>query len=287
MLVNGKMKLVKILNNSTLQNKNFVFTFLFLVTVWALLSNRSGVPQAVTRSPAENANNGCATCHNVAGTFKPTITLDVLNTDSVKVTKYTPGETYILRVKMADPNQAKSFGFQLSCLDTLNKKDMGLWSAFAPNSKQQQLNVKGVQRKYIVQSAPNASGNFTLNWKAPSTNVGPIGFYFSGLAVNLTGNTNGDNAVNGNLILEGPASSSTENEINNKVDVYPNPSSNVIHVSQTEVKHATFYNLSGQSFNYEISDGSASIQDLQNGVYLLVLKDTSNRVLSTQKFIKF
>ena len=76
-----------------MSKKQVWVTGILLAGMWFLMSNASGVPQAVTKAPGEATHNSCATCHDVKGNFEPSIALDVMKSDSTVINAYTPGET--------------------------------------------------------------------------------------------------------------------------------------------------------------------------------------------------
>jgi hypothetical protein len=253
-----------------------------------LLANGSGVPQAVTKAPGEVSHNSCATCHTPVGNYVPTIGLEVLGQDLVKTDNYVPGQSYTVRVKVAGTNNPKSYGFQMACLDSLTNSDRGIWSDLGANVKQQNLTVQQKQRKYLVQSSPKSDGIFTAKWKAPDTNVGPIKFYFAGLAVNLTGNTNGDNNVIGQFTLKSPASSSQDNiAISTEPTLFPNPSNGSVSINSPEVAYVIFHSLLGTTDIIQIQNHELSLETLKIGTYIVKFYDKNQRNLGSQKFIKF
>lgn len=271
-----------------MSKKQVLVTGILTAGMWFLMSNATGVPQAVTKAPGEANHNSCATCHDVKGNFEPSIALDVMKSDSTIVNTYNPGETYIVRIRVSATNNPKAYGFQMSSLDSLTNSDMGVWSGFGEKVKQQTLFVLQKQRKYLVQSAPKTNGIFTANWKAPASDVGKIKFYFAGLAINQNGGTNGDNNVFGQHTLNSPATSSAlEADLSDDIIIYPNPAQNLIYISNRSVASVSMTGLSGTSL-YLLNDGEKTldISHLANGLYFIVLKDKSGKIIKTQKLFK-
>ena len=268
--------------------KQVLISGIYLTMFWLLLSNIDGVPQAVTKAPGEANHNSCATCHDVKGVYEPSIFLDVMNTDSTLTDTYNPGESYIVRVRVSATNNPKAYGFQMASLDSLTNTDMGLWSGLGEKVKQQTLFVQGKQRKYLVQSSPKINGIFTATWKAPATDVGKVKFYFAGLAINQNGNTNGDNNVFSQLTINSPSTSSaSENEWTDDNLIYPNPVQNYLTISNKSVTSVTLIGMSGSYyFNNNFQDNTLDLKDLPTGLYVVLLKDKSGKILKTQKLIK-
>ncbi|MEP0265229.1 leucine-rich repeat domain-containing protein [Dokdonia sp.] len=67
------------------------------------------------------------------------------------------------------------------------------------------------------------------------------------------------------------------------VAVYPNPTTDIINISQT-VKNITVYDLSGKQV-YKGSDNTVSLKNLNNGLYILRL-ETQEGAIMTKKIIK-
>lgn len=248
--------------------RNTFFVLGALLAVWILVSNASGVPQAVTKAPGEANHNSCASCHTPGGNYNTNVSLEVLGTDSMAVTRYQPGQNYIIRVKVTATNNPKAYGFQLACLDSLTNTDYGVWSGLGEKVKQQTLNVGGKQRKYLVQSSPKTNGTFTANWKAPASDVGKMKFYFTGLAVNLNGNTGGDNNKFGQFSLLGPVSSVGEHNLAQQSPFYPNPLEDICHVRDEETRTIRWTDASGCRFDLPCQRNSpADVSAIPSGIY--------------------
>jgi hypothetical protein len=258
----------------------------FYSGILLLIANAGGVPQAVTKAPGEANHNSCATCHTPAGNFNPTISLDVLKSDSTKVTKYTPGETYIMKLTVKGINAPKAYGFQMVSLDSLTNNDQGNWSQLGERVKLQNLTVQGKARKYLVQSGAKTNGIFTANWKAPATNIGKVKFYFTGLAVNGTGNTNGDSNVFGQLTLNPEGTSNIDQISENNLMVYPNPATELIHINEAEVDFIKVSALTGQQYTFPVIDNASNISILPSGMYVVQPIKNNNKPGQSFKIVK-
>lgn len=260
---------------------------IFLSAIYLLLANATGVPQAVTKAPGEANNNSCATCHTTAGNFNTTIALEVLNSSNLPVQSYNLGEIYTVKVQVTGTNNPKAYGFQMSCQDSLTTSDLGVWSDFGDRVKQQNLTVLGKQRKYLVQSAAKTDGTFTAKWKAPNTNVGKVKFYYSGLSVNLNGNTSGDNNVFSQLTLNSPEISSTYTTNLNEVLIYPNPAQDIIQIQAEGLQTVRFVSLTGQIISLTPSQNhDINIQSLPNGIYMVECYGHQGQKLKSGRFVK-
>lgn len=259
--------------------------FAFFGMAWFLLSNAKGVPQGVTQAPGEVPNQSCATCHIPAGNYTPSIALEITDLHQSPVNRYTPGQTYNLKVKVNALNNPKSFGFQLLCSDSLTDTDKGNWLELGDKVRLQNLTIKQKPRKYLVQSAPKADGTFITKWKAPDTDIGPIKFYFAGLAVNLNGKTDGDNHVTGNLTFHSPTSHVETDYIEEVYKIYPNPTDGIIHVP-THTKNAQIIGIDGKKYNYDVNNSQLNIGNIKQGIYVVCCFDQDGHIITTKSIIK-
>lgn len=252
--------------------------------LFLFLSNSSGVPQAVTKAPGESGQN-CGACHS-GGNFNSAITLTVKDTDGNVVNSYKPGQNYQLEVKVTGQNNPRSFGFQMVSLSDSGNKDMGNWSDLGQRVK----SITLLQRKYLVQSSAKMDGIFTATWKAPSADTSNISFYYSGLAINLNGNTNGDSPVSGKLTLT-PGSTSTQSDDNLlSIVLYPNPVQDILYLScPYELNEVKVYNLKGQKVLQQQSNlqEGITVQHLLPGPYLIEVAGKGAKKPKMFSFVKF
>jgi hypothetical protein len=85
----------------------------------------------------------------------------------------------------------------------------------------------------------------------------------------------------------GPASSIGENNIEDQISIYPNPTTESINISsnnQSLVKSISILNMNGQLLKQVSNASMLDIQDLANGLYFIQI--TTNKGTSTQKFTK-
>lgn len=266
--------------------KNVIYTLTFLLSVLMFFSNSTGVPQAVTRAPGEPSNLSCNACHS-GGNFNPTISLLLKDTSGTVINNYEPGKTYNLEVTVVGVNSPKSYGFQMVSLAEGNNVDVGVWSNLGNRVKV--LNPSPLLgRKYLVQSSPKQDGVFTMDWTAPQTNIGNVNFYFSGLAVNLNGNTNGDSHAVGSRKIEPLSTSSVEQTESLSISLFPNPSHDYILLKgSTENINIKIYDQQGNCFQV-VSDAGKRIDIswLNSGLYFVVFQEEGKSNYKTTKFIK-
>jgi hypothetical protein len=146
-----------------------------------------------------------------------------------------------------------------------------------------------LSRVYLQQSAPKTDGIFTANWKAPLTDVGPVNFYFSGLAINLNGNISGDQHAMSSFILSS-SGTSTSNDItsdNLNIKIYPVPSTDIIYIDMPGTACAKITGMNGShlSFQYNAEKG-IDISALSPGIYFVRVENSAGQYAGKAKFIK-
>jgi len=265
-------------------NRSSVF---MLAGIVLILANSGGVPQAVSKAPGEANHNSCATCHSPSGSFNTSISMHVLNAQMDTVSSYVPNETYTLNVQVSATNNPKAFGFQMVALDSLTNTDMGNWGTLGEKVRKQNLTVGGKQRVYLVQSSPKTNGAFTVQWKAPASDKGKIKFYMAGLAINQNGNTSGDNNKVGAFTLNSPMSSSTFEDSKPGITCYPNPATDFLHFTNSDVSTIDIISISGVPLKtINVTGSCADISNLSPGYYLIGLRNKNQQLLGTTSFIK-
>jgi Secretion system C-terminal sorting domain len=243
-----------------------------------LLSNKTGVPQAVTGAPGETAGASCNACHS-GGNYITSLKFQLLNLDSLPVSKYIPGQKYIAKLAVSATNNPKSFGFQMVSLIDNGNKDAGLWSNRGNNVKSIELN----NRIYLEQSNPRPDGLFYSQWTAPLPSSGSVTFYYAGLAVNLTGSTNGDSHANTKTTISEDISADTDQSQVSANYLYPNPTyGGIVNISNQAVFQVLVYDLNGRLMQTsEVNEHNFDAGVLQTGVYLIYgLNDAGNKVFS-------
>jgi hypothetical protein len=244
------------------------------------LSNRSGVPQAVTKAPGETANASCNACHS-GGSFSANVNLTLMRLDSSIVTTYIPGEKHIVKVKVSGTG-SKNYGFQMTSLANAGTKDVGVWSNFGSSVKQ----LKLINRQYLCQSTSRLDGVFYAQWTAPPASDGEIKFYYSGLAGNSNGNNNGDEAAFSSSTYLPSGISSTNHEANSRLKIYPNPASDFISISDAINGKFQIVDMFGKIITQGSMQNQIDISNLTNGVYGLVLFDNDKRLMNRLTFVK-
>ncbi|MGB7200679.1 MAG: FG-GAP-like repeat-containing protein [Pyrinomonadaceae bacterium] len=172
--------------------KSFVVLSYLIVSAAALIASNSlvqpvksfstGPPAGFSSAPGESS---CTACHvGNPGPGQFTIIAPVT---------YAPGQTYQVQVRQTtNDTTRRRWGFQLTSLAGLSAA--GTFSNLSTQT--QTLNENG--RFYIEHTLDGSFGGqlggaqWTFNWIAPSTNVGPVTFYSAGNQANNDGTSNDD-----------------------------------------------------------------------------------------------
>ena len=149
-----------------------------------------GSPAGKTGAPGEG---NCTQCH--AGMVNSGLTTSTLTSSGNN--EYVPGNTYNLTLDIQ--NGSTKNGFQIVVLDSISNSNAGnLTITDANNTKL----ISGNNRSYISHKAPGTSlTNWSFDWTAPSSNVGPITFYYAYNVTNNASNSSGDQIYLSNFTI--------------------------------------------------------------------------------------
>jgi hypothetical protein len=158
----------------------------------------AGPQPAMTGVPAlgsEAAEGLCVACHN-SFALNPD-TAGSITLEGVPAS-YEPGRAYTLTVKVANSDPAAMrWGFQMTAVAMKDGSGAGEFLATDAATTQVLVAMSGT-RSYIEHSyggtaIGQAGGNaWTFQWKAPSADVGRIGFFAAGNVANADGSNQGD-----------------------------------------------------------------------------------------------
>lgn len=140
------------------------------------------------------------------------------------------------------------FGFGMEALKTGNT-NAGLF--LVTNSTRTQILTAANARKNMTHKlnggAFNDSSVFEFNWQAPSTNVGPVTFYFTGVCANASNSSSGDYVYKGSHTVSSISTVGIENAGTPFADleVHPFPMAQSIEINfmLDEVADIKFYLL--------------------------------------------
>ena len=149
-----------------------------------------GSPAGKTGAPGEG---NCTQCH--AGMVNSGLATSTLTSSGNN--EYIPGNTYNFTLDIQ--NGSAKNGFQIVVLDSISNSNAGnLTVTDANNTKL----ISGNNRSYITHKAPGTSlTNWSFDWTAPATNVGPITFYYAYNVTNNASNSSGDQIYLSNFTI--------------------------------------------------------------------------------------
>ncbi|MBL4651780.1 MAG: T9SS type A sorting domain-containing protein [Flavobacteriales bacterium] len=250
----------------------------------------NGAPISSTGAPSEGS---CGTigCHDdaAANSGLAASSLDFNN----GVAEYMPGETYSITVRIEETD-VQRFGYQLLALKNSDDSNCGTFEIIDSMRTQimgNDVDVQLMDRKYATYRYPGTSpvssgvGEWTVNWTAPHSDVGPITLYYATLSGDNDGSDLGDEYYLNALEIN-PSSASGVERLENEseaISVYPNPTSGQIDIrsNQNEIKSIEVYDLSGKLMktygNTKSQETIINIGELSDGNYILnINQETSS-----------
>lgn len=251
----------------------------------------------VTGAPGEGtcADSGCHSSYTVnSGTGTVTITSSDLTNWA-----YVPGQTYTISVTVAQSN-ISLFGLCFEALKS-NGDNAGTLHAGTGTTIKNKT-VGGFTRHSITQNTnAGASSNthtFTFTWDAPTTDIGSITFYASGMAANSNGGTSGDRVyTTSQVVTVGAVGLDEIMTGNNNLNVYPNPTteqllcpiagipSTVNSAYIVDMQGRTVMTFAKNQWNNKDNSIAFDVSSLTSGNYMLCLAAKGQIVRSTN-FIK-
>lgn len=259
-----------------------VITALFIgFTLLSLMSNQRGRATAsgpASGAPGENAGT-CANagCHS-AGAFNPELRLTLIDSSLNKVEKYIAGESYTVALNIDHSGLPAGYGFQMVCLENETTAINNFFDLPEGTSE-----VMKLGRQYVEQNRRLPVDSIPLSWIAPESDS--ITFYAAANAVNGNGNAGGDGTASSQFTFLRDQSSTTENLIQDKVQVYPNPVSNILYIDSPEsISELSLYNLEGRQI-LSSDQETIDLSRLDAGMYILRLMTVKEHVV-TKRIIK-
>ena len=168
------------------------FIILLLMAPIAVYASVNGPEPGYTNAPGDLGN--CTQCHDkhAVGTGSGGVAINGLPA------VYEPGQVYDFTVTVSQSGRRR-FGFQLTALDTANKRAGTLATR---DSNTQVLSETGPGgRQYIEHTQQGTlttvtgSRTFLLRWTAPATDIGTVRFFVAGNATNNSGVQDDDDFI--------------------------------------------------------------------------------------------
>lgn len=261
-----------------MKKKLLLLSFLSLALV-ILQSSINGVTttQLLDRTNSPVTSGNCSACHS-GGSFESNMTIELIDINDKIVTNYIPGESYTVKYTLNATGAAK-FGLQSTILGS-DSSMAGTLTAKSANTAAKDLN----SRTYIDHKTASTANIFEATWKAPSTDIGIVTIYSSGLAANGNSGTTGDKPINIDPIS---ISRATQGIANPKLilNVYPNPTIESLTIESAETpQFIEIYNIKGQLQLSISNTREIATKTLNAGIYIVKVK-IDNQVFQ-QKVLK-
>lgn len=213
-------------------SKNSVLLLLFMAIIFIFSSEiwsdngRAGY----TGAPGETT---CTNCHNSYALNSGGGSINVHS--SMNSFQYEPGQTYDIEVAVARSGNYL-FGLGFEALDQSNANAGTLIINDAAHTQIKSKIINSVSRKNVVHTLNGGSSLdsmvFNFQWTAPTSNIGEITFYYSGVAANGANNEAGDYVYNSHLVVS-PISTTSIGTISEKTKVLSvqNPVTDQLHIN--------------------------------------------------------
>ncbi len=182
------------------------------------LANLDGALPENTAAPNE-LTCGRSVCHNIPPNVGDAQMSIVFNDGD---STYMADSIYSVKVKIENPMTARN-GFQILALNQ-NNQNAGTWQLTEPDKMKVISGIGFPSRKYVThKAAGNLQNEWTMNWKAPASNVGKITFYSSVLSANNNGMNTGDELYNTKIEVQHTTASAVGEATENGFKIYPVP----------------------------------------------------------------
>jgi len=227
--------------------KTYINLTLVNILLLSILLSNSGGPSANVANNAPSYNN-CTQCHYAS--VNPTGGSVSIN--GLPSSGYIPGESYSLTVKVIGTEaHERGYGYQMA--SQVGNDNSGTFS-LGSSSQNSELNGNRVQH-----STRTVSGEWIVEWLAPSSDVGDITFSVSGVATGGTSGNGGDQVYTAALVV--PSSTPQETDLfiseyiegsssNKAIEIF-NPTGSAVDLSNYSIKQAA----GGSGWGFHPDDG--------------------------------
>ncbi len=217
----------------------------------------NGAPTGKTGAPGEN---NCTQCHS--GSVNDGSLFSNLSFSGVN--EYSPGTTYNLTLNIQ--NGAVKNGFQLVALDSATASNAG--TLIVTDAIKTQLS-NGSGRTYLNhRNSGTIFSSWSFDWTAPSTNVGPVTFYYAYNVTNNAWNTAGDQIYLANFTVYPSSCGSFSSSIQTTDVTCYGERDGVVSITPSG---------GAQPYSYSWNNGltSSYVDTLGSGTYSIVVSDAN------------
>lgn len=238
------------------------------------VANASSPPNATAGAPADNGGQTCTNCHGGTATQ----TTGIISSN-IPASGFVGGTTYSVSVTMSG---ASAYGFELTPQTATSNVGIGSWIAGTGSS---------VSTKYIKHSGKKtgASAVWTFSWTAPTTAT-TVTFYGAFNYANNNSTSSGDVIRKSSITYFANTTGIVDHKtLSTLVSVFPNPATEVLHITSTEVfDKGSIYSIEGKLVKTiseeELSSKIITVSSLDNGFYYLNIYTNDKPIVT--KFFK-
>ncbi|HEY1046742.1 MAG TPA: choice-of-anchor V domain-containing protein [Bacteroidia bacterium] len=188
--------------------RNLIVGASFILVLTSAIMSASGPGGGYSNAPGES---NCTSCHGGSMITSGNANLNkLLLYGNFTGNGYIPDSTYEVTVSYKQSGKSK-FGFQVTVLNGADAP-IGTLTNVGSRTSKVTANINSATRQYIQHTSTGTaqvttdSTNWTFEWKAPSTNVGPVYFHVVVMATNNNSSNDAGDQVYGKTFKMDPSS---------------------------------------------------------------------------------
>ncbi|MBL4654209.1 MAG: T9SS type A sorting domain-containing protein [Bacteroidia bacterium] len=301
----GTQNYVKeLITKFTAMKKNILYFFFILAPLCFIIMGTNdpqstGAPPSSTGAPGETtcAKSGCHTGQNVnSGAGITSFTF------SNNLETYFPGETYPITISIMQ-DSINRFGFE--CVVVANNDSSNAGTFIITDAARTQVFPGSDQfegREYLTYTYDGTNpytdgvGEWSFEWTAPATDVGPVTFYIATVAANNDATDKGDLVYTKTVEITKDIAAGIYDEHKDKtiLNCYPNPATEFINIEfaneTTNILELSLVDITGkvlysESNIRELKKYTINLEKLgiTQGIYFIQLE--TNQATSMQKIV--
>lgn len=243
--------------------KHYALYLLSLIpALFLLMAYTGGAPEGNTGSPLDGQD--CTTCH----TPGPAVQAENWITTNIPPEGWEPTMTYTITVSVIDLVVEK-YGFEITA-ETGTEKT-GTW--VITDAARTQLMGTGYVTHTVAGTAPVGNPNsWTVDWTAPQSGTGTVGFYAAINVTNYDLEPGGDDIFVAMLSVPESTIGIAENQLQTKLEVYPNPATTQLNMTLPVNSEIRIFDSNGREVMQRTSSNGTEVFDvstLVNGMYFV------------------
>lgn len=251
-----------------------IIAFVLMSSEQSAHTNSGNPPVFNSGAPGQSSCSN-ANCHDSAETNSGDGSVSIGFGDGVA--EYEAGKTYEMTVTIEEAGKGR-FGFQLCALDADGENAGSLEASGENTAVQSTAGIDFVNHNGAV--VVDDSHTYSFSWTAPSSDIGAVTFYTSGMAANGAGSPQGDNSytTSSSVTFTFPADITTIG--GESWGFYPNPASDILTVVLPNTGNANLFSIDGkmvQTWNLQQGENTLDLMDVNTGVYILSIEGSNGK----------